>query len=150
MCYRHHMHCSILLHPSLLHLHRRNLCLQRQSPHRRGALLHSRRRYVIYFYGQIHCAYFSFIQQSSHQPQKAFSSSLYASSPLSTPSRTLHYSIPNSTPLDSSFASSTSSFPGSPSPAYNSPLAAYRGKHKTGAGRECFHILWTGSVLIGV
>jgi len=73
--------------------------------------------------------------QSQPQPQKAFSSSLYASSPISTPSRTLYYSVPSATPLDSSFASSTSSFPGSPSPVYNSPLAAYRGKHRSGAGR---------------
>ncbi|GJE93215.1 hypothetical protein PsYK624_093740 [Phanerochaete sordida] len=73
--------------------------------------------------------------QSQSQPQKAFSSSLYASSPISTPSRTLYYSMPSATSLESSFASSTSSFPGSPTPMYNSPLAAYRGKHRGSAGR---------------
>ncbi|CCM00593.1 uncharacterized protein FIBRA_02629 [Fibroporia radiculosa] len=67
---------------------------------------------------------------SSPQRQKSFS---YASSPLSTPSRTLSYTIPPSiaTPPDLSFTSSLGSVPGSPA----SPLAAYRGKHSTMAGR---------------
>jgi len=67
---------------------------------------------------------------SSPQPQKAFSSS-YAASPISTPSRTLKYSIPHSasSPFDMSLNSSTTSLPNSPSPILNSPLAAYRGKH---------------------
>ncbi|KAH8104117.1 hypothetical protein BXZ70DRAFT_685073 [Cristinia sonorae] len=67
---------------------------------------------------------------SSPQPQKAFNSS-YAASPVSTPSRTLNYSIPhsNSSPFDLSLNSSTASVPSSPSPILSSPLAAYRGKH---------------------
>ncbi|KAJ3525748.1 hypothetical protein NM688_g8358 [Phlebia brevispora] len=72
------------------------------------------------------------ISTISPQTQKSFSSStstssLYASSPLSTPSRIVHYS----TPLDTSLLSST----GSPSPILNSPLAAYRGRHRTSVGR---------------
>ncbi|TCD68032.1 hypothetical protein EIP91_011643 [Steccherinum ochraceum] len=67
---------------------------------------------------------------ASPQPQKSFGSS-YAASPLSTPSRTLNYSIPASasSAFDSSLNSSTMSLPNSPSPVLNSPLAAYRGKH---------------------
>ncbi|KAI0768278.1 hypothetical protein BD413DRAFT_564986 [Trametes elegans] len=68
---------------------------------------------------------------SSPQRQKAFSS--YAPSPVSTPSRTINYSIPASlsSPPDASFASSIGSVPGSP----GSPLAAYRGRHSTSVGR---------------
>ena len=76
------------------------------------------------------------IQQISPQPQKSFSAStstslnaLYASSPLSTPSKTLHYS----TPPD--YGSPNASFSYSP---MNSPLAAYRGRHRMSAGREYF------------
>ncbi|KAH9847013.1 hypothetical protein C2E23DRAFT_850329 [Lenzites betulinus] len=67
---------------------------------------------------------------SSPQRQKAFSS--YAPSPVSTPSRTINYTIPGSvtSPPDASFASSMS-LPGSPA----SPLAAYRGRHSTSVGR---------------
>ncbi|KAF9819320.1 hypothetical protein IEO21_02208 [Rhodonia placenta] len=67
---------------------------------------------------------------STPQRQKSFS---YAASPVSTPSRTLNYTIPPSapSPFDSSFSSSVGSVPGSPS----SPLAAYRGRHSTVAGR---------------
>ncbi|CDO71520.1 hypothetical protein BN946_scf184910.g19 [Trametes cinnabarina] len=68
--------------------------------------------------------------QASPQRQKAFSS--YAPSPVSTPSRTINYTIPSSvsSPPDASFASSVS-VPGSPA----SPLAAYRGRHSTSVGR---------------
>ncbi|OCH96271.1 hypothetical protein OBBRIDRAFT_765793 [Obba rivulosa] len=67
---------------------------------------------------------------SSPQRQKAFS---YVASPVSTPSRTLNYSIPPSgTPLDASFSSSlSSSVPSTPA----SPLAAYRGRHGASTGR---------------
>ncbi|EMD39119.1 hypothetical protein CERSUDRAFT_93160 [Gelatoporia subvermispora B] len=66
---------------------------------------------------------------SSPQRQKAFS---YAASPVSTPSRTLNYSIPSTaSPLDASFSSFSSSIPPSPS----SPLAAYRGRHGASTGR---------------
>ncbi|KAI0792198.1 hypothetical protein C8Q75DRAFT_624480 [Abortiporus biennis] len=70
-----------------------------------------------------------FTPVTSPQAQKAFSTS-YASSPVSTPSRTLNYTIPPSAncTFDSSFNSSTMSLP-------NSPLAAYRGKHSTSVGR---------------
>ncbi|KAI0924469.1 hypothetical protein AcW2_005348 [Taiwanofungus camphoratus] len=66
---------------------------------------------------------------SSPQRQKSFS---YASSPVSTPSRILNYTIPPtaSTPADASF-SSFGSVPASPA----SPLAAYRGRRSTAAGR---------------
>ncbi|KAI0654138.1 hypothetical protein C8Q70DRAFT_926369 [Cubamyces menziesii] len=68
---------------------------------------------------------------SSPQRQQAFSS--YAPSPVSTPSRTINYTIPASiaSPPDASFASSVSSLPGSPA----SPLAAYRGRHSASVGR---------------
>ncbi|TBU41478.1 hypothetical protein BD309DRAFT_1002434 [Dichomitus squalens] len=67
----------------------------------------------------------------SPQRQKAFSS--YAPSPVSTPSRTINYTIPGSamSPPDASFLSSVSSVPPSPS----SPLAAYRGRHSASVGR---------------
>ena len=75
---------------------------------------------------------------TSPQPQRSFSSS-YASSPLSTPSRTLNYTAPSpSSPynlsMNSSFGSSigtTSSVAGA-----GSPLAAYRGKHADRVGRK--------------
>ncbi|KAJ3015780.1 hypothetical protein NUW54_g949 [Trametes sanguinea] len=78
--------------------------------------------------------------QASPQRQKAFSS--YAPSPVSTPSRTINYTIPGSvsSPPDASFASSIS-VPGSPA----SPLAAYRGRHSTSVGREYPHCLTTAS-----
>ncbi|KAI0705599.1 hypothetical protein C8Q76DRAFT_566564, partial [Earliella scabrosa] len=67
---------------------------------------------------------------SSPQRQKAFST--YAPSPVSTPSRTINYTIPNTmVSPDASFASSVVSVPGSPA----SPLAAYRGRHSASVGR---------------
>jgi len=92
---------------------------------------------------------------SGPHPQKSFSSSFYASSPASTPSRILNYSTTSGLAgADASFGStfSSSSLPGSPSPTGSgvlsssllgmsmgvtgSPtLAAYRGKHRSGAGR---------------
>ncbi|GBE86542.1 hypothetical protein BKA93DRAFT_817486 [Sparassis latifolia] len=67
---------------------------------------------------------------SSPQRQKSFT---YATSPVSTPSRTINYTIPSSAnaPFDTSFASSLPSPPASPA----SPLAAYRGKHASAVGR---------------
>ncbi|KIM42703.1 hypothetical protein M413DRAFT_444375 [Hebeloma cylindrosporum] len=78
---------------------------------------------------------------SSPQPQKPFafspssstslgsasmilSSSSYAQSPVSTPSRVLHYTIPPSSSTNTQ-ASSTSEFLSTPSPV----ISAYRGKH---------------------
>ncbi|KAI0800101.1 hypothetical protein C8Q74DRAFT_1234249 [Fomes fomentarius] len=67
---------------------------------------------------------------SSPQRQKAFST--YAPSPVSTPSRTLNYTIPSvASPAETSLLSSVSSLPGSPA----SPLAAYRGRHSASVGR---------------
>ncbi|KAH9941972.1 hypothetical protein B0H21DRAFT_541805 [Amylocystis lapponica] len=66
---------------------------------------------------------------SSPQRQKSFS---YVPSPVSTPSRTLNYTIPPTTTTpDASFASSAPSVPATPA----SPLAAYRGRHSTHIGR---------------
>lgn len=73
---------------------------------------------------------------STPQPQRTFNAS-YITSPISTPSRTLNYTIPPSagSPFDTSLDTSTSSLPGSPNPILSSPLAAYRGKHSSNIGR---------------
>ncbi|KII86119.1 hypothetical protein PLICRDRAFT_44586, partial [Plicaturopsis crispa FD-325 SS-3] len=97
----------------------------------------------------------------NNSPQRSFSSSSYASSPVSTPSRTLNYpavspfssSSPFNTSLSSPFNTSLSlSLPPTPSPVLSSsrssmhsstslapmlssPLAAYRGKHASSVGR---------------
>ena len=90
--------------------------------------------------------------QTVPQSQKPFSSSFYPSTPLSSPSRILNYSALSQ--ADTSISSSASSLPNSPSPsggALNSSLlrmslggspslAAYRGKHRNGSGRE-YHSL---------
>ncbi|KAI0343295.1 hypothetical protein BDW22DRAFT_1266337 [Trametopsis cervina] len=91
------------------------------------------------------------VTPTTPQPQKSFSSSFYASSPASTPSRTLNYSTFSGTGgADTSFGSSfSSSLNNTPSPVgglsnasllgmsvSGSPsLAAYRGKHRAPAGR---------------
>ncbi|KAG6841014.1 hypothetical protein C0991_002644 [Blastosporella zonata] len=80
--------------------------------------------------------------QSSPQPQKAFSTSHsasfaastsnYPASPLSTPSRIVHYpSIAASSTNTNASSTSTMLFHSTPSPA----VAAYRGKHSNSAGR---------------
>lgn len=75
------------------------------------------------------------------QNQRPFSlsaSSSYAASPVSSPSRTLNYSVPSS--LGASRDSNTS-FGASTSTGMGSPLAAYRGKHMSPVAREytfCF------------
>ncbi|KAG6916143.1 hypothetical protein DXG01_008294 [Tephrocybe rancida] len=75
--------------------------------------------------------------QSSPQPQKAFSisqsaSSSYPASPLSTPSRVVHYpSIAASSTNTNASSTSTMLFHSTPSPA----VAAYRGKHSNSVGR---------------
>ncbi|KAF8526487.1 hypothetical protein JB92DRAFT_2872154 [Gautieria morchelliformis] len=64
---------------------------------------------------------------------KSYTSSGYASTPLSTPSRLFNYSIPSSagSPLNQSGTSSLST-----SSSYNnSPLAAYMGRHTVRTGR---------------
>ncbi|KAI6041845.1 hypothetical protein EDC04DRAFT_2664402 [Pisolithus marmoratus] len=62
-------------------------------------------------------------------PQRT--SSLYTSSPLSTPSRTLYYSMPSTpSPFGVSLTSSTSSMPPTPSPS----LGAYHARHGGSAG----------------
>jgi len=70
---------------------------------------------------------------STPQPQKAFSSStsmLYASSPASSPSRVINYSaVAGSTSSPNLDSSLNSSF-GANGSLPNSPLAAYRGKHR--------------------
>ncbi|KZP19748.1 hypothetical protein FIBSPDRAFT_862447 [Athelia psychrophila] len=69
------------------------------------------------------------------QTQRPFSlsaSSSYAASPVSSPSRTLNYSVPSS--LGASRDSNTS-FGASTSTGMGSPLAAYRGKHMSPVGR---------------
>ncbi|KAJ7285078.1 hypothetical protein C8J57DRAFT_709113 [Mycena rebaudengoi] len=76
---------------------------------------------------------FKLSPNSSPQPQKSFSfpspaSASYPSSPLSTPSRVMHYSIPAN---PSSSTSSTSTFASTlhtPSPI----ISAYHGKHQSG------------------
>ncbi|EIW75334.1 hypothetical protein CONPUDRAFT_169693 [Coniophora puteana RWD-64-598 SS2] len=68
---------------------------------------------------------------STPQPQREFGAS-YRSSPLSTPSRTLQYSLP---PSVSPFKGSVPSIPSTPSPSISSPLAAYRGRHSTSVGQ---------------
>ncbi|KAF7970368.1 hypothetical protein HWV62_500 [Athelia sp. TMB] len=73
--------------------------------------------------------------KTSPQTQRAFSlssSSSYAASPVSTPSRTLNYSVRS--PLGASQDSNTS-FGASTSTGMGSPLAAYRGKHMSPVGR---------------
>ncbi|OJA15038.1 hypothetical protein AZE42_11326 [Rhizopogon vesiculosus] len=69
------------------------------------------------------------------QPQRTFSP--YASSPVSTPSRTLQYSISEPTPPPFSSVNSSTGIPQTPS-----PLSAYREKHSAST-RHAFH----GSVL---
>ncbi|KAI0825635.1 hypothetical protein BC629DRAFT_1586526 [Irpex lacteus] len=82
------------------------------------------------------------------QPQKPFSSSFYPSTPLSSPSRILNYSALSQADisLNSSFSASITNSPSPTGGALNarllglsssgSPsLAAYRGKHRNGAGR---------------
>lgn len=63
-------------------------------------------------------------------PQRT--SSLYTSSPLSTPSRTLYYSMPSTpSPFNASLTSSTSSMPPTPSPS----LGAYHARHGDSPGQ---------------
>ncbi|KAJ8591541.1 hypothetical protein M405DRAFT_873197 [Rhizopogon salebrosus TDB-379] len=69
------------------------------------------------------------------QPQRTFSP--YASSPVSTPSRTLQYSIPGPTPPPFSSLSSSTGIPQTPS-----PLSVYRGKHSASTGHA-----FNGSIL---
>jgi len=69
--------------------------------------------------------------QTSPQQQRSFSSS-YASSPISTPSRVLNYSIPSPSPSRFNVSiNSSASLPPSPSPI----LSAFRGKQPTYVGR---------------
>ncbi|KAG2057458.1 hypothetical protein BDR06DRAFT_878093 [Suillus hirtellus] len=72
---------------------------------------------------------------TSPQPQRTFSP--YVSSPVSTPSRTLQYSIPGPTPPPFSLLNSSIGMPQTPS-----PLSAYRGKHSTSIGHS-----FNGSIL---
>ncbi|KAG1747829.1 uncharacterized protein EDB91DRAFT_1115001 [Suillus paluster] len=72
---------------------------------------------------------------TSPQPQRTFSP--YASSPVSTPSRTLQYSIPGPTPPPFSSLNSSTGMPPTPS-----PLSAYRGKHSASTGHA-----FNGSIL---
>ena len=96
-------------------------------------------------------------EQTPPQPQQQFSfSSSYASSPLSTPSRTLNYSVPSSSSQSPSLSQSRSfTFsPTSPSSRRDSlgsgaagvgagsPLAAYRGRHVDRVGREFCSVLF--------
>ncbi|KAL4061919.1 hypothetical protein V8B97DRAFT_2069823 [Scleroderma yunnanense] len=68
---------------------------------------------------------------TSPQPQR--SSSLYASSPISTPSRTLYYSMPSTpSPFNVSIGSSTTSLPPTPSPS----LSAYQARHASATGQS--------------
>ncbi|KAJ6513160.1 hypothetical protein C8R45DRAFT_336284 [Mycena sanguinolenta] len=67
---------------------------------------------------------FSFGTSGSMLQSSTSSSSVYPSSPLSTPSRVLNYSFPASTSSTSTFMSSTSSI-NTPSPI----LSTYLGKH---------------------
>ncbi|KAF8553025.1 hypothetical protein OG21DRAFT_1597863 [Imleria badia] len=68
---------------------------------------------------------------TSPQAQRSFTSS-YVPSPVSTPSRTLHYPMPSTpSPFGVSLGASTSSAPSTPSPS----LAAYHGRHPTSLGR---------------
>ncbi|KAG2141907.1 hypothetical protein DEU56DRAFT_795478 [Suillus clintonianus] len=72
---------------------------------------------------------------TSPQPQRTFSP--YVSSPVSTPSRTLQYSIPGPTPPPFSSLNSSTGMPQTPS-----PLSAYRGKHSASIGHA-----FNGSIL---
>ncbi|KAG2754822.1 hypothetical protein P692DRAFT_20870211 [Suillus brevipes Sb2] len=72
---------------------------------------------------------------TSPQPQRTFSP--YVSSPVSTPSRTLQYSIPGPTPPPFSSLNSSNGMPQTPS-----PLSAYRGKHSASTGHA-----FNGSIL---
>ncbi|EGN96952.1 hypothetical protein SERLA73DRAFT_185209 [Serpula lacrymans var. lacrymans S7.3] len=84
----------------------------------------------------------TFTPNTSPQLQKSFSSS-YISSPISTPSRTLHYTMPSSpSPFNTPLNSSSISIPPSPSPVIASPLAAYRGRHSASVGHA-----FDGSIL---
>ncbi|KAF9233730.1 hypothetical protein BU15DRAFT_53498 [Melanogaster broomeanus] len=69
---------------------------------------------------------------TSPQAQRSFTSS-YVHSPVSTPSRTIHYSMPSTpSPFGVSLGSSTSSVPSTPSPS----LAAYHGRHPPSLGHS--------------
>ena len=71
--------------------------------------------------------------------QSPIASVSYPNSPLATPSRVVHYSMPMSSST-TTLASSTSSLPPSPSPV----VAAYRGKHLGESfGRKLCMSSWT-------
>ena len=84
-------------------------------------------------------------QRPFNPTSSTLSTSTYLTSPVSTPSRTLNYGFPATSPFNDSTNSNMSmstSVPPSPSPMLSSPLMAYRGKHSQSSGSE-----WISSTL---